>query len=74
MSSREFDPQRVGQQLYPSGQEESLSEAELLHEFGSNRDWFNTSRVGCSNDGHDYWPRIKTDANRTTLIEYLKTL
>ncbi len=28
----------------------------------------------CGNGGHDVWPRIRTDANRRALIEYLKTL
>ena len=31
-------------------------------------------RPGCGNQGHDFWRRIKTDANRRALIEYLKTL
>ena len=36
--------------------------------------WFNTERPGCSNVGHDFWSRIRTDENRRALIEYLKTL
>jgi hypothetical protein len=28
----------------------------------------------CGNTGHDFWPAIRTDANRRAPIEYLKTL
>ena len=38
------------------------------------RDWFDADRPGCGNQGHDFWSRIKTDANRRALIEYLKTI
>ena len=51
-----------------------LGDTELIRRFGDNRNWFNTARPGCSNAGHDFWPQIKTDANRRALIEYLKTL
>jgi hypothetical protein len=51
-----------------------LPEPELIRRFGSNRDWFSVAREGSRNAGHDVWPRIKTDANRRALIEYLKTL
>jgi hypothetical protein len=40
----------------------------------NDRNFFNTARPGSSNLGHDFWSRIKTDANRRALIEYLKTL
>ena len=42
--------------------------------FGADRNWFNTRAPGWGNGGHDVWPRIRTDANRRALIEYLKTL
>ena len=32
------------------------------------------ARDGSGNGGHDVWPRIRTDANRRAIIEYLKTL
>jgi len=38
------------------------------------RNWFFVSREGSGNGGHDVWARIKTDANRRALIEYLKTI
>jgi hypothetical protein len=63
MAARKFDRLRVGQPLADStiGQ-------------GSDRDWFDTSRPGSGNGGHDFWSRIRTDENRRALIEYLKTL
>ncbi len=51
-----------------------LDEAALLRRYGDRRDWFNTGREGCDNAGHDLWRRIRTDARRSALIEYLKTL
>jgi hypothetical protein len=74
MAARRFDRTRVGQLLSTGRQYEGLSEPELLRRFGANRDWFNTSREGSDNGGHDMWPRIRTDENRRALIEYLKTL
>jgi hypothetical protein len=63
MAARRFDRERVGQPLF-AGPERS----------GSSRDWFDTERPGSGNGGHDFWGRIRTDANRRALIEYLKTL
>ena len=74
MAARGFDPARVGQRLYADGEGEGMSEAELLRRFGEGRDWFNANRPGCGNQGHDVWPRIRTEENRMALIEYLKTL
>jgi hypothetical protein len=67
-------PGRVGQVLYRDRAWERLAETDLIRRFGSDRDWFNTERVGSGNGGHDMWPRIRTDANRRALIEYLTTL
>src|SRR5262249_14791281 len=53
---------------------EGWTESELLDRFGTDPDWFNASRSGCGNQGHDFWSRIRTDSNRRALIEYLKTL
>jgi hypothetical protein len=74
MAARRFDRQRVGQQLFADPAHHRLSEGELLRRFGRNRDWFNAGRAGGGNQGHDFWPRVQTDANRRALIEYLKTL
>ena len=68
-----FDPRRVDQRLCPPGRA-GWSESRLVERFGNDRDWFNVNREGCGNAGHDYWSRIRTDANREALIEYLKTL
>lgn len=73
-SARRFDPQRSGQQLYPDTSIERWSERERLERFGTDTNWFNASREGCGNEGHDFWSRIGSDANRQALIEYLKTL
>jgi len=73
-SARRFDPQRVGQRLYPDDRVGRWSEFERLEKFGADPIWFNASRKGCGNDGHDFWSRIGSDANRQALIEYLKTL
>jgi mono/diheme cytochrome c family protein len=72
--ARHFDRERVGQKLLPPGPDEGLGAAELLARHGEDRDWFNAARPGCGNGGHDFWDRIRTDANRRALIEYLKTL
>jgi hypothetical protein len=74
MAARRLDRQRVGQPLVTDPRLEPLGEAEWLRRFGNDRDWFNASRPGSSNRGHDVWPRLRTDANRLALIEYLKTL
>ncbi len=73
-SARRFDPQRVGQRLYPDDRVRRWSEFERLEQFGDDPNWFNVSREGCGNEGHDFWSRIGCDANRKALIEYLKTL
>ena len=74
MAARQFDRERVGQRLVTDARLEHASELQLLRRFGDDRDWFSTSREGCSNAGHDMWSRIRTDENRRALIEYLKTL
>jgi hypothetical protein len=73
-SARRFDPQSVGQRLYPDDRVGRSSEFERLEKFGADPNWFNSSRKGCGNEGHDFWSRIGSDANRQALIEYLKTL
>ena len=73
-AARTLDRVRVGQPLYANPDYEGLGEAELLRQYGDDRNWFNTARPGCANTGHDFWRWIKTDANRRALIEYLKTL
>jgi cytochrome c peroxidase len=74
MAARTFDRTRVGQPLVAGWFHGRLGERELLRRYGADRDWFNTSRPGCSNAGHDVWWRIRTDDNRRAIIEYLKTL
>jgi len=74
MAARHFDRERVGQILYPDPTLAPVSEPQLIRRFGHDRNWFNTARDGCGNNGHDMWPRIRTDENRRALIEYLKTL
>jgi mono/diheme cytochrome c family protein len=73
-AARRFDRERVGQRLFADPSYGRLSEYQLLRRFGADRDWFNTARRGSGNGGHDMWRRIRTDANRRALIEYLKTL
>jgi hypothetical protein len=74
MAARHLDREKVGQLLYPNRGYGWLSERELLRRYGDDRDWFNSARRGSSNAGHDVWWRIRTNENRTALIEYLKTL
>ncbi len=74
MAARRFDRERVGQLLHEDRARAGLTEPQLLHRFGDDRDWFNTAREGSGNAGHDFWSRIRTDANRRAIIEYLKTL
>ena len=74
MAARRFDRDRVGQVLYADRAYDRLSEGQLIRRFGSDRDWFNTSREGSGNGGHDVWSRVRTDRSRRALIEYLKTL
>jgi hypothetical protein len=73
-AARRFDRARVGQPLYADPSLTVLPEMELQRRFGANRDWFYTTRPGAGNGGHDFWSRIRTNANRRALIEYLKTL
>lgn len=75
LGARHFDRDRVGQQLFPGHLDaKKVPEAALMERWGGDRDWFNATRPGCGNMGHDFWPRIATDENRRALIEYLKTL
>jgi mono/diheme cytochrome c family protein len=74
LAARTLDRERLGQPLYLDPALGRLGAAELQRRFGADRDWFNTARPGASNAGHDVWSRIKTNANRRALIEYLKTL
>jgi len=74
MGARALDRVRVGQRLFTVPAHERLIETELLQRFGGDRNWFNVTRPGSGNGGHDFWSRIRTDANRRALIEYLKTL
>ena len=74
MAARTLDRTRVGQPLYRNSRDGQLGEGELIRRFGNDRNWFNTARPGSANVGHDFWSRIRTDANRRALIEYLKTL
>jgi len=73
-AARTLDRVALGQPLFVDHSYERLTEAELLRRFGGDRNWFNASRPGCANAGHNVWPEIKTEANRRALIEYLKTL
>jgi hypothetical protein len=74
LAARRFDRERVGQVLYSRAAHDRFGEEALLRKFGNDRAWFSTERPGSGNEGHDMWPRIRTDANRRALIEYLKTL
>jgi hypothetical protein len=74
MGARSFDAEWVGQRMFSRPSHERMPEPELLQRFGGDRNWFNVTRPGSGNGGHDFWSRIKTDANRRALIEYLKTL
>jgi hypothetical protein len=74
MAARTLDRARVGQPLSRDAADARRSEDELLRRHGQDRNWFNTSRPGSSNGGHDFWRFIGSDENRWALIEYLKTL
>lgn len=69
-----LDRARAGQVLFSNPFDARRTEAELLERYGASRDWFVVTRPGSGNQGHDFWNRIRTDANRRALIEYLKTL
>jgi hypothetical protein len=73
-AARRFDRERVGQLLYSNPRYARIAASDLMRLFGTSRDWFNTTRPGSSNRGHDVWSVIGTDENRRALIEYLKTL
>ena len=73
-AARRLDRERVGQPRLSDPQDGALDERRLLQRSGNDRDWFNTDRPGCSNRGHDFWPVIRSDANRRALIEYLPRL
>jgi len=74
MAARSFDRAQVGQRLTIDPADAALAPDELMRRYSANRDWFNTQRPGSSNAGHDLWARIRTNANRLAVIEYLKTL
>ena len=74
MAARTLDRTRVGQPLHLNLRDGQLGDDELIRRHGNDRNWFNTARPGSANVGHDFWSRIRTDANRRALIEYLKTL
>jgi len=74
LAARTLDRDRVGQPLARDPNLVGLDQDVLLRRYGNDRNWFNTARPGSSNAGHDLWSKIKTDANRRALIEYLKTL
>jgi len=71
---RLVEPRAQTPLILPIVREEQLGEVELLRRFGDDRNWFSVERPGSANRGHDFWSRIRTDANRRALIEYLKTL
>jgi mono/diheme cytochrome c family protein len=73
-AARQFNQDHVGQRLYVDSEAAHAGEAALLRRVGNDRDWFNSSRPGCGHMGHDVWGRIRTDARRRAIIEYLKTL
>lgn len=74
MAARTLDRRHVGQPLVADPRWVALGQQELRRRFGTDRNWFNAAREGSSNVGHDVWPRIRTDARRRALLEYLKTL
>jgi processive rubber oxygenase RoxA-like protein len=73
-AARTLDRTRMGQPLVANPTDGRLSETEIVRRSGGDRNWFYTARPGSGNAGHDFWSRIRTDANRRALIEYLKTL
>ena len=74
LAAKRLDRTRLGQPLSTDPRDAQRGDEELLRRFGNDRNWFNSARPGSGNGGHDLWSRIKTDANRRALIEYLKTL
>jgi hypothetical protein len=72
-AARRLDQERLGQRLASDG-EADASEEQLIERHSKSRDWFYVERPGCGNGGHDLWSVIRTDDNRSALIEYLKTL
>jgi len=73
-AARTLDRVKVGQPIAADPAVASLTEAERIRRFRADRNWFFTGRPGSGNMGHDFWSRIRTDANRLALLEYLKTL
>jgi processive rubber oxygenase RoxA-like protein len=73
-AARALDRTRLGQPIAADPAVASLPERELVRRFQSDRSWFFIGRPGSRNVGHDFWSRIRTDANRRALLEYLKTL
>ncbi len=74
MAARRLDAVRVGQPRTRDAGLSRLTDRELRQLFGADRNWFDTTRPGSGNGGHDFWPQIQTDTNRAALLEYLKTL
>jgi mono/diheme cytochrome c family protein len=74
MAARTLDRARGGQMLYVDPRDARAGDVDLLRRHGDDRNWFNTMRPGCGNEGHDVWARIRTKDNLLALIEYLKTL
>ena len=75
MAARRLDRERVGQPLVQDPELLELCRKRTCsRRFGASRDWFNTTRPGSGNGGHDFWSRIRSDANRRALIEDPKTL
>ena len=73
-AARTLDRIRIGQPIASDPALAAVSERELVRRFQADRNWFFTGRPGSRNVGHDFWSRIRTDANRRALLEYLKTL
>src|SRR5262245_43259615 len=74
MAARMLDQSRLGQPIVADPAYEGLPESELIRRFSGDRNWFYTGRPGSANVGHDFWSRIRTEANLRALLEYLKTL
>jgi hypothetical protein len=74
MAARTLDRERLGQPIAVDPAIAGLTETERIRRFSNDRNWFYVGRPGSTNVGHDLWPRIRTEANRQALLEYLKTL
>ena len=75
MAARTLDRARVGQPLFADPRDARLGEAELVAPV-RRRSQLVQHRAArdAATSGTTVWPRIRTDANRRALIEYLKTL